>query len=310
MSRKKTRIMMERMLSKGMFLVVPLFAVGAPTFADGWQSGPNMPLARALTRAAKDNQGRIYIPGGNLRPPNIAVTSVMRFDETTSLWEVLDTELNVARRHHAVTSDRLGRIYVIGGIKDSGLIEASVERFDPNLPEAGWLLDDVPSLPSARLFADAVTDSRGIIYVVGGYDGVSVLAEVLMFDPDHPELGWTIHSEMNSPRDQSFGLAIDKQDRIYAIGGGDGGIGGTPHTDTVERYDLNNPEAGWVFVDSINSSRHVGVGVADCHGFIYAIGGWEPGYTCKVESFDPMAEVWEDFDPINPCRTAIAAILA
>jgi len=271
-----------------------------------WQLGPDMPLTRYAVRAAKDNEGRVYVLGGILRPPSVEQATVMRFDEATNLWEVLGAELNVARQSLAVTSDRLGRIYAIGGTGSGGPM-ASVERFDPNFPDAGWSLDDVPPLPTGRFSAEAVTASSGFIYVAGGNEGGNVLTEVLMFDPENPGLGWTVHSHMNKSRYVGFGLIIDAQDRMYAIGGGSGLLG-IP-TDTVERFDLNNPQAGWVFVDSINSSRQVGVAVADCEGFIYAIGGWEPGYTCKVERYDPVAEVWEDFDSISHCRNNMAGIL-
>ncbi len=271
-----------------------------------WQFGPDMPRTRYAIRATKDNEGRVYIPGGILRPPNVEQATVMRFDEATNLWEVLDAELNVARQSLAVASDKLGRIYAIGGTGSSGPIR-SVERFDPNFPDAGWSLNDVPPLPTGRFSAEAVTDSLGHIYVAGGNEGENVLAEVLMFDPDNSDAGWIVHSHMNKSRYVGFGFIIDAQDRMYAVGGGSGTLG-IP-TDTVERFDLNNPGAGWVFIDSINSARQVGVAVVDCEGFIYAIGGWEPGYTCKVERYDPVGEVWEDFDPIGHCRNNMAGIL-
>jgi hypothetical protein len=98
-------------------------------------------------------------------------------------------------------------------------------------------------------------------------------------------------------------LAIDSSDSIYAIGGATtGGV----LTDTVERYDPI--EGTWSFIDPLNSSRWVGVAIADCLDRIYAIGGWEPGYTCKVERFDPGSGVWEDFTPILECHNTMAEI--
>ena len=56
---------MKRSLSCTGFVALMILLVPAsPTLADGWQFGPDMPLPRNGTGAAKDNEGRIYIPGG------------------------------------------------------------------------------------------------------------------------------------------------------------------------------------------------------------------------------------------------------
>ena len=287
------------------FMTSMLFSVFAsPSLGDEWQFGPDMPLPRNATGAAKDNQGRIYIPGGNWGAgpsgPNVPQASVMRFDETTNEWDLI-AELNEARSNSGVARDHLGRIYAIGGHDESWGYLSSVEVYDPTQPELGWRFTE--PLPSPRAATHAATDSAGRIYVAGGHDGGGQsFRSVLVFDPEEPEAGWVFHSNMNEPR-RSFGFVIDSLDRIYAINGYDG----SSHVNSVERYD---PEVGmWSYIDSLDSARFVGVGVADCDDYIYAIGGWEPGYTCKVERYNPATELWETFDPINQCRSNIASVL-
>ncbi len=275
-----------------------VFAAQSPVAAEiVWQFGPAMPLPRGHIAAAKDNLGRIYVAGGSAAP-GITTSEVMRFDEST--WEILPHSLNVARHDAAVAADQLGRIYAIGGC-GSGMQLSSVERFDPSDPDLGWVF--VTPLPAVRCEAEAVTDSIGRIILCGGQNTDSgCMSSCLVFDPGHPELGWQAHSNMLQGR-HTFGFTIDSQDRLYAVGG----QCNAAHTDTAERFD---PDLGtWSFIDSINSARHVGTAVADCEGFVYAIGGWEPGASCTVERFDPLTELWEDATPINQCRNTIAGIL-
>ncbi len=265
-----------------------------------WQSSVSMPEPRNGTDAAKDSQGRIYIPGGNAQVSNVntAQSSVMRFDEDTHTWELI-ASLNTARQTPAIASDALGRIYVIGGGDASGLI-GSVERYDPTNPNAGWTF--VEPLPEPRTSAKAVTDSSGRIYVAGGdidTSGSNPVASVLVYQPG---VGWSAHSSMQTPR-HYFGFAIDGQDRLYAIGGA---TTGNTHTDTFERYD---PGLGtWSYLAPISTSRHIGASVVDKCGFIYAIGGWEPGYSCTVQRYDPLIEAWQSFASIIQCRNNMAGI--
>jgi hypothetical protein len=105
-----------------------------------------------------------------------------------------------------------------------------------------------------------------------------------------------------------FGLVIDDQDRIYAIGGERVQY---EQLDSVERYD---PVTGaWtVLDDTISSARLVGTAVIGAGGNIFAIGGWMGGpgpYTNVVDRFNPATGTWEIFDPLNQAKNNMAGIL-
>lgn len=304
-------------LFAGFVASVFLPTAASTTFADGWQLGPDMPLRRNATGAAKDAEGRIYIPGGADRVggtgPVTRESTVMRYDETTGDWEVLSAELNIPRANTAVASDQLGRIYVIGGLDANSTALSSVERFDPSDPCAGWAIiesldlgdSDLPdSCREPRVDAMAGTDSTGNIYLVGGAANPPTAAYdcVLYFDPSTPNPIWQHHSTMNVPR-SVFGFAIDSQDRMYALGGWDG----SAYTDTVERYD---PVQGiWASLAPLGSAKIVGVGLADCNDHIYAIGGWANSYTATVERYDPVTEGWDhEFNEISVGKVNMAGI--
>ncbi|HEY5521160.1 MAG TPA: hypothetical protein VIK08_10915, partial [Candidatus Limnocylindrales bacterium] len=66
----------------------------------------------------------------------------------------------------AVTNDRRGRIFAIGGMAaDSSRLFAKVEVFRPG---KGWAT--ARRLPSARFAALATSTSDGRVWVIGGYD--------------------------------------------------------------------------------------------------------------------------------------------
>jgi len=76
------------------------------------------------------------------------------------------TVLPTSRIFTAVTGDRRGRIFVIGGLAaDGSRLFAKVEVLRP---DKGWAT--APRLPSARFAALATSTSDGRVWVIGGYD--------------------------------------------------------------------------------------------------------------------------------------------
>ncbi len=121
-------------------------------------------------------------------------------------------------------------------------------------------------IPSARGFAAAGAVGE-VVYVIGGYDGVSELADVLAYDVSADV--WLEQSPMTVGR-AGLGVAVIGGE-VYAIGGG-----WQSYLATNERYD---PETNrWSVFESpvLGQWRNLGVAALDTE--IYAVGGWNGDY--------------------------------
>jgi len=94
-----------------------------------WTDRAPMPVGVGSMGVARGADGRIYVVGGTKSfAESYAEGFVQIYDPRTDTWE-LGPKLNTPRYAHAVTVDRAGRIYAIGGIgRKKGL--ASVEHLE------------------------------------------------------------------------------------------------------------------------------------------------------------------------------------
>ena len=185
----------------------------APTWDTG--SVPDLNVARYYAGSTVDKWGRIWVVGGD-NGKSTSLTSVEIYDPARpGLGWTNGPELNIPRELAGVVTDRLGRIYAIGGATYPIHI-ASVERFDPCKPEEGWVLleEEIPGTPSSD---DAsVLGADGRIYVAGGWlPGYT--ERVVRFDPDTEtwEEPWVALPHVRN----HFPLVLGKDGRIYVIGG-------------------------------------------------------------------------------------------
>ncbi len=282
-------------------LVLGLF--GFASAQRSWTLDPalEMPGPRVQIQAAKDTQGRIYIPGGTPGGGEDSEGTVFRLDESTREWSLL-AELRVPRNNAGVVADSQGRIYVFGGSARDGSTLSSVERYNPS--QDIW--DFVRELPRAIAGAKAVSDLTGEnIYLLGGGAGLGPIASVYRYNV--AANAWTEEAPMQFSRVQ-HGAALGRNGKIYVAGGYGTASGGPDSTGgTAECYDPKTKE--WTQIASMNSHPHqVGAVASDSCGFIYVIGGWNPGYTDAVERYDPSNNIWEPFPSLSQARNNFAAI--
>lgn len=269
---------------------------------DTWTLDEDLSMPESLDshQLAMDNDGRIYLVSGvgDSGPTSV----VLRFDEDTGLWEEI-APMSTARASAAVASDSDGRIYAIAGNDGVSTLD-TVERYDPETDE--W--SSVASLPEPRGSAKAVSNAAGdAIFVIGGGDeDGEITASVFRYDVSEDE--WSTEPSMVFPR-TFFGAARGSDDMIYAVGG-EGVLGAPSPDDTGGTAEVRDPDTGeWSEIASLDSHPHqVGAVVADECGFIYAIGGWNPGYTSAVERYDPDLDEWEDCASLDGGRNNMDAI--
>ena len=234
----------------------------APTWDTA--SVPDLNVARYAAGSTVDEWGRIWVVAGDDGTAT-SLSSVEIYDPARpELGWTPGPELNVAREYMSVVTDRIGRIYAIGGSTFPDHI-ASVERIDPCNPEEGWVLleEVIPGTPSQT--DESVLGADGRIYVAGGWlPGYT--NRVVRFDPD-TEM-WESWVQLNDDRGV-FGLTLGKDGRIYAIGGE---FDGFQTTGTVEvlTAPCGADQARPVLMDSDSSG---GIDVID---LLDLLGNWGP----------------------------------
>lgn len=123
---------------------------------------------------------------------------------------------------------------------------------------------------------------KGLVYLIGGYNGSRHLRTVITYDPAKDTFAYV--ASMHYVRSE-VGVGV-LEDRIYAIGGFDG----SASLRTVEYYDLACNK--WKMASPMISGKcGVGVGVVD--GLLYVIGGIDREVlVCSMECYDPKSDTW------------------
>lgn len=136
----------------------------------------------------------------------------------------------------------------------------------------------------------------GLLYAVGGSEGVTHHKSVERYDPCEEK--WCFVSNMLTPR-IGVGVAVVKR-LLYAVGGYDG----NSRLNTVECY---NPEKDeWVSVASMKITRS-GAGVISLNNFIYAIGGYDgTSQLNSVERYNIDTNEWETVASMSSPRSALS----
>ena len=137
---------------------------------------------------------------------------------------------------------------------------------------------------------------NGILYAVGGNDGVSFLGTVEAYDPATNT--WTTKASMPTVR---TGLATGVVNGIlYAVGGNDGSF-----LATVEAYDPATNT--WTTKDSMPTAR-TGLAAGVVNGILYAVGGNDGmSFLGTVEAYDPATNTWTTKASMPTVRTDLAA---
>ena len=227
--------------------------------SDSWSFGTPGPLPTRAEGAAATHGGHFYSVGGRSGGP---LPDLDRYTPDTDTWVSL-ADMATARRGlgAAIVGNAL---YAIGGSTGtapcSGSPLATVERYD--IDTDTW--STAAPLPSPRSDLAAVAHG-GKIYVFGGCLGsVTAINNVDVYDPV-TDTWSTAPADLPTARSSMYGAAA-KGNRIYVIGGQDGGVQLT----TNEFYTVSHDT--WSTDEPMPSAR-AEMGVVSHGGRIYTVGG-------------------------------------
>jgi len=270
---------------------IPFINFGSTSY-DTWAAKIPMPERRYGLGTVKDNDGRIYVIGGNDGITSI-LSSVYEYDPILETW-FQKASLNTARDTFGVTLGSNNKIYVIGGSNGSSCL-SSVEEYDPITDT--WT--EKAPMSVGRCYFGIATSSDGKIYAFGGEDKQgNVFQSVEEYDP---ETNIWIEKEPMPGTRRGFGIVPSRNGMIYIIGG-ELILGEI--VSSVEAYDPLTDT--WTRKAPLITGRtFLGV-VESQNGKIYAIGGIGGGES--VEEYDPVLDIWSSKTPLTIGRFAMGVV--
>uniref|UniRef100_R7W5L4 Uncharacterized protein n=1 Tax=Aegilops tauschii TaxID=37682 RepID=R7W5L4_AEGTA len=149
---------------------------------------------------------------------------------------------------------------------------------------------------SLNQFVEECLGSEDVIYLIGGFDGISFLSSLDSFSPSLDIL--TPLKPMTAGKSYTSAVALDG--KIFVLGGGDGAC----WFDTVDCYDRRRDD--WTPCPALTHGKGSLAGVG-LHGKIYAFGGGD-GICCfsDMEVFDPAQGKWTKSHPMLEKRFSLA----
>lgn len=222
-----------------------------------------------------------------------------------------------------------GALYLAGGFipKGDGTGDPSHRTskwaFRYDLASDRW--QRLPDMPERKEYTRGIATAGGEIFVVGGLrqkataDNYSaVMPEVFRLTSTtngDAEYKWEIHSQLGVPRTHSSPGAVGR--RLILVGGNEYAINKAKgimgmHTstirDTVEVFDLDKPDAGWVKKKPIPLGPRGWCGSSVLGGRFYLFGGIDviersDGKSTRMKlndtlSYDPLLDSWETHAPM------------
>lgn len=279
----------------------PLFAIPTSTpnpilnslSQERWTQVVAMPLPRARM-AVTTYQNSIYVIGGVTTE---GVTSlVQKFDKTSNQWiDLTEKPTSVSDVQAAVVG---GKIYVAGGILESGLPTNTLEVYDPEVD--AW---DTRSPAPFPLSNYGMADLEGRIYLFGGWDGTEDLTSILMYDPSTDK--WEVGTDLPTGRANS--AVVPAEDGIFVIGGISNG-------NPVMVDEVYNPsrdiEGSIPWSSQIDLPEHFELlGAQNVMGTVFIFGrNLNGGYT--LLNYTPQNNVWNEFRETSPIEVQQKPCLA
>ncbi|MDN5940760.1 MAG: hypothetical protein L0H94_02665 [Nitrospira sp.] len=267
-----------------------------------WRTAAPAPTKRTEA-AAVTLTDKIYVVGGFEQPSlgnvmNLAITPALEaYDPVTDRWTA-KAPLPVGL-HHVGIGVTGGRLYVIGGYRQSGLSVwqpvATVYAYDPATDT--WV--ERAPMPAAR-GALSVTAHEGKLYAIGGYDGKSNSAAVEVYDPARNL--WGPCAPLPTPRDHLAAATV--AGKVYAIGGRLNGDY-RQNLSVTEVYDPVGDR--WARTAGLPTARS-GIAASEVGGTVYVFGGeGEEGTFRENESYDPASGTWQTMAPMPTARHGLGS---
>ena len=267
-----------------------------------WRTDAPASMKRTEVAAATVG-GKIYVVGGFEEPSlgnvlHFAITPALEeYDPATNRWTT-KASMPVGL-HHVGIGVVGGRLYIIGGYKQSGLSVwgpvATVYAYDPTTD--AW--SERAPMPTAR-GALSVTVHEGRLYAIGGYEGRANSAAVEVYDPVRNS--WSARALLPTPRDHL--ATATAAGKIYAMGGR---VKGDYHRNlsVTEVYDPNADK--WSKGPDLPTARS-GITAAEVGGRLYVFGGeGVDGTFHENEAFDPVKNTWHAMAPMPTARHGLGS---
>jgi hypothetical protein len=250
-----------------------------------WTAGGNLPDARAWGQLETAG-GSLYYVGGQSntatdeRPEVYWATpasGAVTWATVNSLYDLPD-----GRTQHGATVWN-DRIYVTGGIAETGGAVSSVVYVSPDLSSGGTISSawsTSTSFETARSGHTAIAYANNL-YILGGYDGSNYLLDVqfAQINADGTIDPWTYTTSLPGPLRQADGFAVNGY--MYLVGG-------RSADNTCESKTIvapisanttiatgNNPTGigEWYETNVRYSGKRYGAAVSYHNGKVYALGG-------------------------------------
>jgi len=228
---------------------------------NSWTGLADMPTPRALAGAAALS-GSMFVVGG--AGPSGALTTVGAYHPPMNTGTA-ETPMNTARSGPAVAVASNGTqtlLFAIGGENSGGVLN-SVEAFSP----VTHLWKPKAAMPTARKNA-VVGVVDGIIYVIGGDDGVTSFGVDVVEAYDPVANSWSTKTPI--PKKQPNAAGAVANGLIYVVGGVDSNAVVNTASTLVQVYD---PVSNTWSIGPNTPSARSNLRAAVIDGVLYAIGG-------------------------------------
>nr|UZH44937.1 kelch-like protein [Carassius gibelio]WEX30322.1 Kelch-like protein 33-A [Carassius gibelio] len=263
-----------------------------------WRMLGTLPVKPRFSHGVGVMRGKLYVVGGrHYYGKADTMNCTYRYDPIQNSWQRL-TDMHERRGSFTLVVLN-GKIYAIGGERDSGVNMESAEVYCPNTNS--WSF--VHPLDQA-LCCHAATVWNGTIFLSGGFNNqYQCLSSMTLY---HPERGSTYLAEMT--HDRALHCMETLGDRLYVAGGVSCNADG--HLLDQLACEVYNPVANsWSAIMPF-PVPHVGSASAVLEGKVYVIGGYcQEDYndTKTVHRYDPATERWENMSITPGPNTYIAA---
>jgi hypothetical protein len=143
-------------------------------------------------------------------------------------------------------------------------------------------------MPAPARVNHALACTSGFIYVIGGTDDTTTIANVDRYDILNDSWSTVAIPAMSLAR-TGAAAAIDRWGRIWVAGGTDSS---SADTSSVEIFDPGRPALGWVAGPAMNVPRKLHGLVVDPKGTLWALGGSSgSSHVNSIESIDACGAV-------------------
>ena len=275
---------------------------------DTWSSSTGMPRARAqFGLAATANS--LYVAGGMAGIGSLAAVDVYAI--ATNTWTSV-ASLPTPTASPVSLAGPDGRIYTIGGHYPAGDTATCVTNgpvttctYAPAYtasiaysPAANsWTR--IAEIPTQRLYMAGATGPDGLLYIMGGATGSSLITTSSVEAYNTTTGSWQTIANMPTPRAR-LAAVTGPDGKIYALGGMTGSAPNSDTTETAlttaERY--NPATKAWEAVAAMTTPRINFAAAVGIDGRIYVFGG-ETGMfkagekqLASVEAYTPATNTW------------------